>query len=127
MATLRKEIDLEKLPTLSDLLCVEEAIQDSNESIVSVSQLKKSLHGKINQNSLTIILDYLEEKNKIAVTSRGITWIKNKKKLLDLFDKLLEKSTLTEEDAIRLGREVNRRVTRRFYDEIEKDHKHQPV
>ncbi len=91
MTISKKEFDLEKLPTLNDVLLVEEALQDSNESIVTISQLKKILHGKINQNTLTLILDYLDEENKIAVSSKGITWIKSKKKLLELIDKLLEK------------------------------------
>ena len=117
MAISKKEFDLEKLPTLSDVLLVEEALQDSNESIVTMSQLKKLLHGKINQNTLTIILSYLDVENKIVVSSKGITWIKSKKKLLELMDKLLAKSELTEEDAIRLGRKVNKKVSQRFLNE----------
>jgi hypothetical protein len=121
MVTVRKELDFEKLPTLSDLLCVEEAIQDSNESIVSPSQLKKLLQGKITQNTLRSILGYLDEKNKIATSSKGVTWIKHKKKLLDFMDELLKNSELTEEDAIRLGRKVNKKVAKRFFNDQEED------
>ena len=121
MVTVRKELDFEKLPTLSDLLCVEEAIQDSNESIVSRSQLKKLLHGKIPQNILRSILDYLDETNKIATSPKGVTWIKHKKKLLDFMDELLKNSELTEEDTIRLGRKINKKVAKRFFNDQEED------
>ena len=125
MTNVKKEFNLEKLPTLHDVLCVEEAIQDSNESIVSIPELKKSLHGKMNQETLTVILDYLDQQNKIARSSKGVTWIKNTKKLLDFFDELLKNSDLTEEDCIRLGRKFNRNVAKRFYAEEAEDGKKQ--
>jgi len=127
MTVSNNELNLKNLPTLSEFLLVEEALQDSNESIVTMSQLKKLLQGKINKNTLTVILDYLEESNKILVTIKGITWIKSNKKLLDLFDKLLEKSTLTEEDALRLGRQINKNATRKFYDSYEKNKKNKTL
>jgi hypothetical protein len=114
MTNTKKELDLEKLPTLGDVLLVEETIQDCNESIVTLSQLKKLLHGKITQNTLRNVLDYLYEKNKIATSPKGVTWIKHTKKLLEYMDELLKNSELTEEDAIRLGRKVSRKVAKRF-------------
>lgn len=116
MTKIKKELDIEKLPTLGEVLLVEEIIQDCNESIVSLSQLKKLLHGKIAQNTLRSILNYLDEKNKIAISPKGVTWIKAKKKLLEYMDELLKNSELTEEDTIRLGRKVNRKVAKRFRD-----------
>jgi len=116
MTKTKKELDIEKLPTLGEVLLVEEIIQDCNESIVSLSQLKKILKGKINQNTLRSILDYLDEKNRIATSKKGITWIKSKKKLLEYMDELLKNSELTEEDTIRLGRKVNTKIAKRFCD-----------
>jgi hypothetical protein len=116
MTNKKKELDLETLPTLGDVLLVEEAIQDCDESIVTFSQLKKLLHGKITQNTLWNILDYLDEKNRIATSPRGATWIKPSKKLLEYMDELLKNSEMTEEDTIRLGRKINRKVAKRFRD-----------
>lgn len=47
------------------------------DSIVTLPELKAKLPKQINHNTLKIILIYLEESNKIAVTMRGITWIHN--------------------------------------------------
>lgn len=116
MTRTKKELDIEKLPTLGEVLLVEETIQDCNESIVSLSQLKKLLQGKINQNTLRSILDYLDEKNRIATSPKGVTWIKSKKKLLEYMDELLKNSELTVEDTILLGRKVSRRVAKRYRD-----------
>ena len=120
MIDTKKELDLEKLPTLGDVLLVEETIQDCDESIVSLSQLKKLLQGKITQNTLRNILDYLDEKNRITTSPKGVTWIKHTKKLLEYMDELLKNSELTEEDTIRLGRKINRKVAKRFR-EFEKE------
>ena len=120
MMNTKKELDLEKLATLAEVLLVEETIQDCEESIVTLSQLKKLLHGKITQNTLWNILDYLDEKNRIATSLKGVTWIKHTKKLLQYMNELLKNSELTEEDTIRLGRKVNRKVAKRFR-EFEKE------
>jgi hypothetical protein len=116
MTNTKKELDLEKLPTLGEVLLVEETVQDCDESIVPLSQLKKLLHVEITQNTLWNILDYLDEKNKIATSPKGVTWIKHTKKLLEYMDELLKNSELTEEDTIRLGRNINRKVAKRYRD-----------
>ena len=41
--------------------------------------------------------------------------IEQKLDLLERMDKLLENSTLTEKDALRLGRKVNKAVAEKFY------------
>ncbi len=56
---------------------VEEAFKNMDESVISVAQLKRKLPKQINHNTLKLILEYLEESNKIAVTMKGITWIHN--------------------------------------------------
>lgn len=48
-----------------------------DESVLTVAALKKRLPKQINHNTLKIILEYLEESNKIAVTMKGLTWIHN--------------------------------------------------
>jgi len=113
MTVSNNELNLKNLPTLSEVLLVEEALQNMKESIITVLDLKKLLKGKINQNTLMIILDYLEEMNKIVVTSKGITWIRGTKKLLELLNDLLEKSELTEKDAIEIGRKIKHNVAKK--------------
>ncbi|MEK7225620.1 MAG: hypothetical protein AAB221_08050 [Bacteroidota bacterium] len=56
---------------------VEDVIKNSGESVITVAQLKRKLPRQINHNVLKVILEYLEESNKIAVTMKGITWIHN--------------------------------------------------
>ncbi|MFC1647844.1 hypothetical protein ACFL1B_00310 [Nanoarchaeota archaeon] len=48
-----------------------------NESVVTVADLKRKLPKQVNHNMLKVILQYLEESNKIAVSMQGITWIHN--------------------------------------------------
>jgi len=48
-----------------------------NESVITIAELKRRLPKQVNHNTLKIILEYLEESNKIAVSLRGITWIHN--------------------------------------------------
>jgi len=48
-----------------------------DESVITIAELKRRLPKQINHNTLKIILEYLEESNKIAVSLRGITWIHN--------------------------------------------------
>ena len=55
----------------------EEVLKNMEESVITVAELKRRLPKQINHNILKVILFYLEESNKIAVTMRGITWIFN--------------------------------------------------
>ena len=68
---------LEHSPTLNTVLMVEEVLKNMEESVITVAELKRRLPKQINHNILKVILFYLEESNKIAVTMRGITWIFN--------------------------------------------------
>ena len=67
----------EHSPTLNTVLMVEHSLKEMDESVVSLAELKKKLPKQVNHNTLKIILEYLEESNKIAVTMKGITWIHN--------------------------------------------------
>lgn len=68
---------LEHSPTLNTVLMVEETLEKMDESVITVAELKRRLPKQVNHNTLKLILEYLEESNKIAVTLRGITWIHN--------------------------------------------------
>lgn len=68
---------LEHSPTLNTVLMVENTLKNMNESIITVAQLKKHLPKQVNHRVLMIILAYLEQSNKIAVSLKGITWIHN--------------------------------------------------
>jgi len=56
---------------------VEETLKSIEESIITIAELKRKLPRQVNHSTLKIILEYLEESNKIAVSIRGITWIHN--------------------------------------------------
>jgi len=64
-------------PTLNTIIMVEETIQNSPDSVITVAELKKALPRQVNHNTLMTILEYLEKSNKIVVGLRGITWIHN--------------------------------------------------
>lgn len=64
-------------PTLNTVIMVERAIKASDNSVMSIAQLKKVLPKQVNHITLMSILEYLEASNKIAVGLRGITWIQN--------------------------------------------------
>lgn len=62
-------------PTLNTILMVEDTLKNSPDSVITVAELKKMLPRQVNHNTLMVILDYLEQGNKIAVGFKGITWI----------------------------------------------------
>ncbi len=64
-------------PTLNTVRMVEHALQQANESVLSVAELKRRLPKQVNHNTLKAILEYLEDSNKIAVSLKGLTWIHN--------------------------------------------------
>jgi len=77
MNMLRTMPKLEHTPTLNTVLMVEETLKSIEESIITIAELKRKLPRQVNHSTLKIILEYLEESNKIAVSIRGITWIHN--------------------------------------------------
>lgn len=72
-----EEKKLEHSPTLNTVLMVEDTLKNMDESVISIPELKRKLPRQVNHNTLKIILEYLEESNKIAVSIKGITWIHN--------------------------------------------------
>ncbi|MFH1239591.1 MAG: hypothetical protein V1672_00030 [Candidatus Diapherotrites archaeon] len=73
---------LEHSPTLNTVLMVENTLKNLDDSIVTIAELKRKLPKQINHNILKIILEYLEDSNKIAVSIKGITWIHNRNPVL---------------------------------------------
>lgn len=68
---------MEHAPTLNTVLMVEEALKNMDESVITIAELKRRLPKQVNHNTLMVILEYLEQSNKILVTLKGITWIHN--------------------------------------------------
>ncbi len=76
------DADPKHWPTLNTVIMVEQTINKLDDSIVTVPQIKRALPRKVNHNTLKLILKYLEESNKIAVSIDGITWIHNQNQKL---------------------------------------------
>jgi len=64
-------------PTLNTIIMVEDTIQNSPDSVITIAELKKALPRQVNHYTLMTILEYLEKSNKLVVGLRGITWIHN--------------------------------------------------
>jgi len=74
-------------PTLNTVMMVEDTLMNMKESVISIAEIKRKLPRQVNHITLMVILEYLEKSNKIAVTLKGITWIKknnsNLKKMIN--------------------------------------------
>ena len=68
---------LKHSPTLNTVLMVENALKNMKGSVMKIAELKRKLPKQVNHNTLKIILEYLEESNKIMFSLKGITWIHN--------------------------------------------------
>jgi len=64
-------------PTLNTVIMVEDTLKKIEESCIKIAELKKKLPRQVNHNTLMLILQYLENSNKILVGLKGITWIHN--------------------------------------------------
>lgn len=73
----KQEYRLEHSPTLNTVLMVEHTLMNMDNSLFTVADIKKKLPKQVNHNTLMIVLEYLEESNKIVSTIKGITWIHN--------------------------------------------------
>lgn len=62
-------------PTLNTVLMVERVLENMDESVIKVAELKRRLPKQVNHRVLMVILDYLQESNKIFIGTKGITWI----------------------------------------------------
>jgi len=73
----KQHLKLELSPTLNTVLMVENTLMNMDKSIFTVADIKRKLPKQVNRQTLMIILSYLEGCNKILVTIKGITWIRN--------------------------------------------------
>jgi hypothetical protein len=62
---------------INSIIEIENLLKKMDESIISISMLKRKLPVKYDNEVLKIILDYLEKNNKIYQSPKGITWIAN--------------------------------------------------
>jgi hypothetical protein len=63
-------------PTLKTVLMVEKTITNADEAL-SIESLKRNLPTKVMDQTLRLILAYLESKGDISIGEKGIVWIKN--------------------------------------------------
>lgn len=63
-------------PTLSTILMVEDTLR-KQDGPISIEGLKRALPKKVMDQSLRIILFYLENKGSILIGPKGISWIAN--------------------------------------------------
>jgi len=63
-------------PTLKTVLMVENVLKEAEEDM-SIEELKRKLPTKVMDQTLRLILAYLENKGDILVDDKGITWIRN--------------------------------------------------
>ena len=72
--------ELKHYPNLKTILMVEKFLSDNWGELFSKAAIIRGLGGRINNNTLSAALDYLEESNKIMQSSKGIFWTKADKK-----------------------------------------------
>ena len=63
-------------PTLKTVLIVEDAIRTADKPL-SIEALKRKLEKKIMDQTLRLILAYLEDQGSIVIGEKGIAWIRN--------------------------------------------------
>jgi len=79
-------------PTLKTVLMVEKALQEADGPL-SMEGLKRALPKKIMDQTLRLVLAYLENRGSIIIGSKGIVWIENND---PRFLKMLEKAKVIE-------------------------------
>lgn len=75
-------------PNLKTILAVEKVLQEADEPI-SKNEIMRRLPKKIMRQTLSVVIDYLEESGKILNGKKGILWTFNEN---PKFNKLLRDS-----------------------------------
>ena len=70
-------------PTLKTVLMVEEILANA-ETALSREEIKRRLGGKVMHQTLNVILTYLEHSGKILIGKKGILWVYNPSKKLQM-------------------------------------------
>ena len=68
-------------PNLSTVLAVEKVVRESGEPL-SKNELKRRLGAGIMHQTLNVVIDYLEDRGLVYVSSKGVLWIYNPNKKL---------------------------------------------
>src|SRR3989344_1583157 len=79
-------------PTLKTVLMVEKTLKEADGPI-SMEGLKRNLRSKVMDQTLRLILAYLEDKGTIMIGTKGISWIENSD---SKFIKFIERSRAME-------------------------------
>ena len=80
-------------PTLSTVIMVEDTLREQD-GPVALEALKRALPKKVMDQSLRMILAYLENKGSILVGQKGISWIANDDpKFLKMIEKAMKNET----------------------------------
>ncbi len=66
---------MKSYPNLRTILMVEKLLSENTFDLFSKARIIRELEGKINNQTLSIVLDYLESDNKIIQSNKGIQWI----------------------------------------------------
>ena len=69
--------EMKSYPNLKTILLVEKFLSENTFDLFSKAKIIRRLDGKINNQTLSIILDYLESDNKIIQSTKGIQWIRH--------------------------------------------------
>ena len=85
-------VNIHHWPTLKTVLMVEKTLKDAD-GPVSLEELKRKLRTKVMDQTLRLILAYLEDKGSILIGPKGVSWIENKN---TKFLKFIEKSKVIE-------------------------------
>jgi hypothetical protein len=79
-------------PTLRTVLMVEKSLKEAD-GPVSLEELKRALSKKVMDQTLRLILAYLESKGSILIGPKGVSWIENKS---SKFTKFIENTKVIE-------------------------------
>jgi hypothetical protein len=79
-------------PTLKTVLMVEKALKDADGPI-SLEELKRKMKKQVMDQTLRLILAYLEDRGSILIGQKGISWIENKN---SKFLRFIQKSKVIE-------------------------------
>lgn len=79
-------------PTLKTVLMVEKTLKEAD-GPVSLEELKRNLKKKVMDQTLRLILAYLEDKGSVLIGHKGVSWIENSN---SKFLKFVERSKVIE-------------------------------
>lgn len=66
---------MKSYPNLKTILLIEKFLSENCYDLFSKAAIIRALNGKINNQTLSIALDYLEASNKVLQGPKGVQWI----------------------------------------------------